>query len=109
MIAQEQYSRIARSLPILAQADARLIDEFRRAAFLAKISAGKDVFVEGDRANAIALLISGIVRVYKIGETGQEITLYRFGLGQSCILTANAILSRNPSQPLRQLRKMPKL
>ena len=49
------------------------------------------------------------MRVYKIGETGQEITLYRFGLGQSCILTANAILSRNPSQPLRQLRKMPKL
>ncbi|MBT6812291.1 MAG: cyclic nucleotide-binding domain-containing protein [Anaerolineae bacterium] len=91
------------------QADARLVDEFQGAAFLAKISAGKDVFIEGDRANAIALLISGIVRVYKIGETGQEITLYRFGLGQSCILTANAILSRNPSQPLRQLRKMPKL
>ena len=42
---------------------------------------------------AIALLISGVVRVYKIGETGREITLYRFGLGQSCILTANAILS----------------
>ena len=27
-------------------------------------------------------------------ETGREITLYRFGLGESCILTANAILSR---------------
>jgi CRP/FNR family transcriptional regulator len=39
------------------------------------------------------LLISGVVRVYKIGETGREITLYRFGLGESCILTANAILS----------------
>ena len=33
------------------------------------------------------------MRVYKIGETGREITLYRFGLGESCILTANAILS----------------
>jgi CRP/FNR family transcriptional regulator len=32
--------------------------------------------------------------VYKIGETGREITLYRFGNGQSCILTANAILSQ---------------
>jgi CRP/FNR family transcriptional regulator len=32
--------------------------------------------------------------VYKIGETGREITLYRFGNGESCILTANAILSR---------------
>jgi CRP/FNR family transcriptional regulator len=52
------------------------------------------VFVEGDRADAIALLISGVVRVYKIGETGREITLYRFGNGESCILTANAILSQ---------------
>ena len=33
------------------------------------------------------------MRVYKIGETGREITLYRFGNGESCILTANAILS----------------
>jgi CRP/FNR family transcriptional regulator, anaerobic regulatory protein len=35
-----------------------------------------------------------VVRVYKIGETGREITLYRFGTGESCILTANAILSQ---------------
>lgn len=34
------------------------------------------------------------MHVYKIGETGREITLYRFGLGESCILTANAILSQ---------------
>jgi len=61
-------------------------------AFLARIPAGRDVFVEGDRVQSIALLLSGVVRVYKIGETGREITLYRFGLGESCILTANAIL-----------------
>jgi CRP/FNR family transcriptional regulator len=29
-----------------------------------------------------------------VGETGHEITLYRFGNGESCILTANAILSQ---------------
>jgi CRP-like cAMP-binding protein len=52
------------------------------------------VFIEGDQAETIALLISCAVRVYKIGETGREITLYRFGHGESCILTANAILSR---------------
>jgi CRP/FNR family transcriptional regulator len=59
-----------------------------------RIPKGQDVFVEGDRVDAIALLVSGVVRVYKIGETGREITLYRFGNGESCILTANAILSQ---------------
>jgi CRP/FNR family transcriptional regulator len=74
--------------------DAAFIREFTQAAFFARIPAGHDVFLEGDRVEAIALLTSGVVRVYKIGETGREITLYRFGNGSSCILTANAILSQ---------------
>ena len=94
MIEPEQFKRIARVLPLLQRADANLVREFQQKAFFAKIPAGRDVFIEGDRVDAIALLISGVVRVYKIGETGREITLYRFGLGQSCILTANAILSQ---------------
>jgi CRP/FNR family transcriptional regulator len=94
MISEDQFTRILHALPILQLANPLLVTEFKQAAFVAHIPAGKDVFVEGDEVDAIALLVSGAVRVYKIGETGREITLYRFGLGESCILTANAILSR---------------
>jgi CRP/FNR family transcriptional regulator len=94
MLTREQYTRTLHALPILARANPQLIREFQAEAFFARIPTGKDVFLEGDPAEAIALLISGVVRVYKIGETGREITLYRFGNGESCILTANAILSR---------------
>ena len=94
MISQDQYSRIVRALPILKNSDPQLGREFMQTAIYARIPAGKDVFAEGDRVDAIALIISGVVRVFKIGETGREITLYRFGRGESCILTANAILSR---------------
>jgi CRP/FNR family transcriptional regulator, anaerobic regulatory protein len=94
MITDQQLKRISQALPVLQEADPQLIREFQRVAFLARIPAGQDVFLEGDQVDAIALLISGVVRVYKIGETGREITLYRFGNGESCILTANAILSQ---------------
>ncbi len=94
MISEDQFAGIVHTLPILRRASPALIADFKRAAYYARIPAGKDVFVEGDDVNAIALLVSGVVRVYKVGETGREITLYRFGLGESCILTANAILSR---------------
>jgi CRP/FNR family transcriptional regulator len=94
MLSQEQYQKISRALPILKHADPRLVREFQDAAFFARIPSGRDVFIEGDHVDAIALLVSGVVRVYKIGETGREITLYRFGNGESCILTANAILSQ---------------
>ncbi len=94
MIDNAQFNRIALLLPILQQADVAFAREFQQAASFARIPAGHDVFLEGDRVESIALLISGVVRVYKIGETGREITLYRFGNGSSCILTANAILSQ---------------
>lgn len=94
MIDTKQFDRIAGVLLFLQNADRGFKNEFQRSAFLAQIPAGRDVFLEGDRIEAIALLISGVVRVYKIGETGREITLYRFGNGSSCILTANAILSQ---------------
>jgi len=95
MLNEFQFSRLAQSLTLLQHADAALLREFQQAATFARIPAGRDVFLEGDRVDGIALLLSGVVRVYKIGETGREITLYRFGTGQSCILTANAILSSN--------------
>ncbi|HKI55272.1 MAG TPA: Crp/Fnr family transcriptional regulator, partial [Anaerolineales bacterium] len=88
-----QLNRIKLAMPFLQRADAFLINELKQHAQFAKISAGHDIFVDGDRVDGIALLLSGVVRVYKIGETGREITLYRFGLGESCILSANAIMS----------------
>jgi CRP/FNR family transcriptional regulator len=94
MLDSSQLNRVAQSLPFLQRAEAALLRDFQQAAF-ARIPAGRDVFLEGDRVDGIALLLSGAVRVYKVGETGREITLYRFGTGQSCILTANAILSQN--------------
>ena len=94
MIPQEKFQQILSALPILQRAGPQLLREFQQSAFFAPIPAGRDVFIEGDYPESIALVLSGVVRVYKIGNTGREITLYRFGLGESCILTANAILNQ---------------
>jgi CRP/FNR family transcriptional regulator len=58
-----------------------------------RVPAGREIFVDGDQVDGVALLMSGVVRVYKISESGREITLYRFGEGESCVITANAILN----------------
>lgn len=93
MIDQQQFERIAQDLPILQRVDDELARMIRENATLIKLPAGTDVFVSGDDVDAIPLLTSGLVRVYQIGETGREVTLYRFRPGESCILTANSILS----------------
>lgn len=93
MLNEPELARIIVALP-LARDHAHIQQALTRRASLHRIPAGTDVFNEGDQCGAIAILLSGVVRVYKIGETGREITLYRFGDGESCILTANCILSR---------------
>jgi CRP/FNR family transcriptional regulator len=105
MLDSSQFARAAKSLPVLQDAGTSFAREFQQKAFFANIPAGRDVFVEGDRVEAIALLISGVVRVYKVGETGREITLYRFGNGSSCILTANAILSQKTFPAIATVEK----
>lgn len=93
MLDKDQFNQLLKVMPRLRNADARLQREFQQAAFFTKVAAGRDVFALGDQVNAIAILITGAIRVYKVGNTGREITLYRFSAGQSCILTANAILN----------------
>ena len=105
MITQPQFDRLKRMLPVLQQADPQMLRELMAVSIYARIPAGRDVFGESDSVDAIALLLSGIVRVYKIGDTGREITLYRFGHGESCILTANAILSRQSFPAIATVEK----
>lgn len=93
MIDQQQFDQMAQVLPILEQVDDHLAREIQETAYMGRIPAGQDLFSSGDEVDTIPLLISGLVRVYQIGENGREVTLYRFRPGESCILTANSILS----------------
>lgn len=54
------------------------------------------IYTQGDACSAIAFVLAGEIRVYKIGETGREITLYEIGPGETCILNASCILGRTP-------------
>ena len=92
MLDKKHFERISKALPFLQTTTPQIKRDFNDYAYYAKIPAGRQIFVEGDEVDGIALLMSGVVRVYKLGETGREITLYRFGEGESCVITANAIL-----------------
>ncbi len=54
----------------------------------------KQILVSGGgQCSALPLVMVGTLRVYKLSETGKELTLYRIERGESCILTATCILN----------------
>ena len=92
MLDKNIFDQVSKVLPFLLTVSPQIKSGFIEIAYYAKIPSGREIFAEGDEVNGIALLMSGVVRVYKLSQTGREITLYRFGEGESCIITANAIL-----------------
>lgn len=95
MIDLRTLSDLQRTYPFLNNLSNAETENILNYSIHKKIPAGENIFSKGDSCSFFALVLTGKVRVYKSGETGREITLYRFGKGESCILTASCILSRN--------------
>lgn len=80
----------------LRQGESWLREALFEHASLARIPAGQILCHDGGNCTQLPLLIGGSVRLYKLGENGREVTLYRIGAGESCVLTASCILSARP-------------
>jgi len=89
-------AQIRQRFPFLPASDDELMRHFLAHSALLQLKAGQPICQEGMQCSHLALLLSGTARVYKLGENGREVTLYRVGPGESCILTASCIISQRP-------------
>ena len=85
--------RLLSAFPVFARAPDGLVDQIVSASNLVRFKAGSFLYSEGDACEGIGLFLSGQVRVYKLSESGREITLYEIYPGETCILNASCILS----------------
>jgi CRP/FNR family transcriptional regulator len=85
---------LEKHFPFLKNASQEIKQQLLQYARLKQIPAGVSIYWEGDSCTHLALVLSGTVRVYKVGESGREITLYRIEENESCILTASCILGQ---------------
>lgn len=96
MIARSEQQRLCQRFAWLGKGGAAFRDGFFRSAQLMQIPAGHEIAAEGSECGQLALVVSGKVRVYKVAESGRELTLYRIGEGDSCVLTAACVISNTP-------------
>lgn len=88
----EQSASYRTLFPLLSGlSDAEYLD-FEAQSHLTSLDAGENVCHEGQSCSHLPLVASGSIRVYKLSESGREITLYRIEQGQSCVLTASCII-----------------
>jgi CRP/FNR family transcriptional regulator len=88
----ELSRRFASTFPELGKNN-DLINEIGRHGRGVALPPGQHICLEGTSCDQLAFILSGTARIYKTGETGREITLYRLDRGECCILTLSCILS----------------
>lgn len=89
-----ELTNLIQLFPFFKDADEELTEQMLKHFSSVMVPKGNCLFNEGDECSNFPLILSGLVRVYKLGESGKEITLYRLGPGDGCIMTASCILSR---------------
>ena len=92
MLTESTITGLATRFPTLVEDEAsrRVV---ARNGLVKVLDTGATLYHEGDASAYLPLIVAGELAVTKIAETGREITLYRVGVGQSCILSMLGILN----------------
>lgn len=61
-----------------------------------RFRAGDRIFAPGDRPGGWVAIEKGRVRVTLLAPSGREVTLYRIGAGNSCLLTTSSLIGEEP-------------
>jgi CRP/FNR family transcriptional regulator len=61
-----------------------------------RFKAGDRLFAPGDRPGSWVAIERGCVRVSLLAPSGREMTLYRIGAGESCLLTTSSLIGDEP-------------
>jgi CRP/FNR family transcriptional regulator len=89
-------AQIIEQFQFLQQAETDFKQSFFERVNKIDLPANQPICHQGTQCSHLALVITGSARVYKLAENGREITLYRIGPGESCILTASCIMNGEP-------------
>jgi CRP/FNR family transcriptional regulator len=91
-----------RSFPNFAEANDRTLETLLQSAIHKSLPAGVIMCRPGDDCAVLPVVLRGGARVFAIGESGREITLYRLLEGNACVLAAASILSQKPASAFSQ-------
>ncbi len=76
-------SEFIKVYPQLKSEDDELVRDLLAASSSQSVASNRQIYAEGDACNGIAFVLSGEIRVYKLSESGREITLYEIGPGET--------------------------
>lgn len=80
--------------PIFNLLPAPDLEEALRAAHVRRVAKGETPFSTHSPCMGFSMLLSGVIRVVKLGANGREMELYRLQPGESCLISSSCMLGK---------------
>lgn len=80
-------NEIIKNYPFLKELDDELLEGIFSKISVSNYEVGESVFSNKQSCIGFSFILDGKIRVYKLGDDGKEITLYRLGKGDNCFNT----------------------
>ena len=93
MLTATERAAALKALPFLRGAGRQAQEDLFRFGVCRALASGASILGEGQECSSVPFVLSGGLRVFKSAENGREVTLYRIGPGESCMLTGSCVLS----------------
>ena len=82
--------------PTLADSQSAAWQAILDNAQIMEVPADTILITAGSPCNNFMLLLDGTVRIYQHAEDGREMTLYRIGAGDACLMSLNSLIHERP-------------
>lgn len=98
-------SEVLNSYPFLKDLDNEKLDKLFNRLIVNNYEIGSSLFNNRQSCIGLSLILSGQIRVYKLGDDGKEITLYRLRKGDNCFNTILCALTESEESSFSEIEQ----
>jgi CRP/FNR family transcriptional regulator, anaerobic regulatory protein len=98
-------TEVLNSYPFLKDLDKEILDKLFSRLIVNNYEIGNSVFNNRQSCIGLSLIILGQIRVYKLGDDGKEITLYRLRKGDNCFNTILCALTESEERSFSEIEE----
>ncbi|MEA4888069.1 MAG: Crp/Fnr family transcriptional regulator [Clostridiaceae bacterium] len=109
MLTQEQVSLIDQLFPVLTGLEPKVRQVLFAAGQIVDLPVGQMLMQQNQQCRFIPLVLTGQLRIFKLSPGGREMTLYRTGPGDTCLLSIACQLKDNDFPALAQVEEAARL